>query len=118
MTDPVRCSAIVSDRTSRWPRNYGCSRTMKVMRDGKPYCNQHDPEKVAAKRAAWEAKYQAKERALLQVRDAAEKLATELGIGRPEYSGGYTGGIVLSAEEAQRVIGWLETLRKAQCKNG
>ena len=114
MTDPVRCFELVDDNSSMWPQSHGCSRAMKVLRDGKPYCNQHDPEKVAAKRAAWEAKYQAKEKALLQVRDAAEKLAAELGVGRPEYSNGYTGGIVLSAEEAQRVIGWLETLRKAR----
>ena len=115
MIDPVRCSEEVFDHSSRWPRSYGCSRTMKVMRNDKPYCNQHDPEKVAAKRAAWDAKYQAKEKALLQVRDAAEKLAADLGVGRPEYStNGYTGGIVLTAEEAQRVIGWLETLRKAR----
>lgn len=115
MTDPVRCSELVDDSSSMWPRSHGCSRTMKVTRDGKPYCNQHDPERVAAKRAAWEAKYQAKEKACLQVRDAAEKLVNELGVGRPEYStNGWTGSIVLSAEEAQRVIGWLETLRRAR----
>ena len=114
MTDPVRCSEEVFDHSYRWPRSHGCSRTMKVTRDGKPYCNQHDPEKVAAKRAAREAQYQAQERAKLQVRDAAKKLAADLGVGRPEYSNGWTGGLVLTADEAQRVIGWLEHLRGAR----
>jgi hypothetical protein len=81
---------------------------MKVMRNGKPYCGQHDPERVAAARAVADAKYQAKSAAQEQVRLSAVKLADQLGVGKPDYFGCYTGGIVLTAKEAQRLIARLE----------
>ena len=121
MTDPVRCFELVDDNSSMWPQSHGCSRAMKVTRDGKPYCNQHDPIAINAKWEARRAAAQAEQNTQEQIQKAANSLTTQLGVGRPEFSltrSGYTGGIVLSAEEAQRVIGWLETLRKAQCKNG
>lgn len=94
----------------------GCTRRMKVERNGRPYCGWHDPEKVKAKRAALEAKWQAKSDEQKAIRDAATILTDKLGVGRPEYSflsgnGRYTGSIVLSAEEAQRLIVRLERNR-------
>jgi hypothetical protein len=44
--DPSRCCESVSDG-QRWPHFYQCKRKAAVTRDGKGYCNQHDP--VAAK---------------------------------------------------------------------
>lgn len=93
-----------------------CSRRMKVERNGMPYCGQHDPEKVATKRKVKEARWQAEADAQKAVRDAAAMLTDKLRAGRPEYSflsgkGRYTGSIVLSAEEAQRLIVRLEIAR-------
>lgn len=85
-----------------------CSRKMVVERNGKPYCKQHDPEAVAAKRTKWEQKAQAKQDASTARYESAKRLAAKLGYGRPDYDGvrarEYTGGIVLTAEEAQRLI--------------
>ena len=108
MSDVVYCSEQVYGTAWGGSR---CSRKMKVMRNGKPYCGQHDPEKVTAVRAAAEAKYQAKKAAQEQVRLSAAKLADQLGVGKPDYFGCYTGGIVLTAEEAQRLIARLERMR-------
>lgn len=49
---------------SRWINFYQCSRKATVSRDGKHYCRQHDPERVAEeerkrweyRNAEWEAK--------------------------------------------------------------
>jgi hypothetical protein len=57
-----------------------CSRAGKVERNGKPYCNLHDPVKVAEKRAArdamwraeWAAKYAAQAEAARQKAFAAD----------------------------------------------
>lgn len=85
-----------------------CSRIMKVERNGKPYCGQHDPEKVAARRAKSDATAQEKRDADTQRRMSAQQLVNKLGVGRPHYDSvvthGYTGGVVLSAEEARRLI--------------
>ena len=79
------------------------------MRDGRLWCKQHDPEKIKKRREAQSAKWQAEYDAQEQLRRSAVDLAAELGVGLPEYSaysgrGRYTGGITLSAEEAQRLI--------------
>ena len=114
MDAPKCCKLIYGTGTFNSP---SCSRSGVIQRNGKLWCKQHDPEKVAARRAAQSAKWEAEHEAQNQVRRAAVDLAAELGVGLPEYStysgkGRYTGGITLSAEEARRVIGWLVTLRK------
>lgn len=89
-----------------------CSRRMKVERNGKPYCGQHDPEKVFARRAKSEEAAQEKRDADTQRFRSASRLVDALGVGKPHYDfvvlRGYSGGIVLSAEEAQRLIARLE----------
>jgi len=107
MTERIRCSKRIYG--SRMMRAVTCLRAGIIERNGKLWCKQHDPDNVAAKRKALNAKGQAEHEAQNQVRKAAEKLATELGAGRAEYSalsskGRYTGGIVLTAEEAQSLI--------------
>ena len=95
----VRCCRSISSGDP-WHRSQ-CSRAMKVMRNGKPYCAQHDPEKVAAKDTARNARWEAEWAAQKQARKSAQALADALGAGSPD---GDTGGIVLTAEEAQRLI--------------
>lgn len=60
---PGQCEAQVSDHNSRWPAFYQCSSKPKVERDGHHYCNRHDPEVVAAKEAARNAKWEADSKA-------------------------------------------------------
>lgn len=108
MTDRVRCSRTVFGNGIGFGGSL-CSRTMTIMRDGKPWCSLHDPSAVAAKRVKQETKWKAEREAQEAVREAAIKLATELGVGRPEFStlsgrGRYTGSLVVSAEEARRLI--------------
>ena len=105
MSDVVYCSEQVYGTAWGGSR---CSRKMKVMRNGKPYCGQHDPEKVTAKNTARNAKWEAERAAHKQVRKSAQALANALGAGSPD---GVTGGIVLTAEEAQRLIARLERMR-------
>lgn len=52
------CCVDVRD-SGRWPSFHRCSRKSLVVREGKPYCRQHDPEKMAKKKAARDAKYEA-----------------------------------------------------------
>lgn len=112
MSGVQRCAKQVFNSYSF--RGKSCSRIGCIERNGKWWCAQHDPERVAARQAALHAKWEAERAAQDQVKVSAEQLAKTLGIGLPEYSrinGGYTGRIVLTAEEAKRVIGWLEALR-------
>lgn len=115
MNVTIRCAKMVY--SSGMFHGTMCSRAGTIERDGKLWCKQHDPERVAARRAAQAAKWDAEHQAQREVEAEAMSLAKALGVGRPEYStlsgkGCYTGGIVLTAEEAQRVIGWLEALRR------
>ena len=49
----TKCSATVwRSRGSGWGSTVPCSRNGSVIRDGKHYCKQHDPEAIAAKTAA------------------------------------------------------------------
>ena len=54
----TRCCEMVWDQGG-W-RRYPCTRNATVERDGEPYCGQHDPEKVAARKKARTAIYEAK----------------------------------------------------------
>ena len=63
----AKCSATVwQSRGAGWGSTVPCSRTGSVIRDGKHYCKQHDPEAVEAKRrarsAAWDAEWAEKSR--------------------------------------------------------
>lgn len=84
----------------------------KIERNGKPYRGQHDPEKVAVRRAKSEEVMREKNNASDQRCMVAKQLANKLGVGSPYYDyivlHGYTGGIVLSAQEAQRLIARME----------
>lgn len=89
-----------------------CSRRMVVERNGKPYCKQHDPEQVAVRREWQVDKAKQKYAADQQRRVDAQALVDQLGVGKPHYDAlglkGYTGWIVLSASEVQRLITRLE----------
>ena len=94
-----------------------CSHAMKVMHNDKPYCNKHDPEKVKARRAERDAKWQAKYDEQKRVLADTISLAAALGAGEPEYStlsgkGRYTGSIVLTADEAQQLIERLTKVKR------
>ena len=113
-SETIRCSKMIY--SPGMFRGVQCSHTMKVMRNEKPYCNKHDPEKVQARQDTRSAKWQAEYDAQEQVRASAAALAAALGAGRPEYStlsgkGRYTGSIVLTAEEVQQLIARLTKAR-------
>ena len=113
--ETVRCSKMIY--ASGMFRGVQCSHTMKIMRNNKPFCNKHDPEKVKAKQAERDAKWQTLYDAQKQVQAAAISLTAELGVGTPEYSmlfgkGHYTGGVILSANEAQRLIARLTKAKR------
>ncbi len=114
--ETIRCSKMVYS-PGRF-RGIQCAHSMRVMRNDKPYCSKHDPEKVEAKRAARSAEWQARHDAQEQVRVSTLAIVAELGSGTPEYSialsgkGRYTGGIILTANEAQRLIARLAKVRR------
>lgn len=60
----AQCSEAVLDSTG-WHR-YPCSRKAKVEHEGKGYCTQHDPERVARKRGEQQARWRAEEDARQQ----------------------------------------------------
>src|SRR5262245_35553402 len=107
-----QCSARVpSGRTY-----YACMNRAKVERDGKWYCAIHDPERVKTKQAKWEADFQKRWDQQRADENAAEERARRLGMGRPHFDamgkglGRYTGGVVLTAEEADELIARLAVL--------
>lgn len=59
--DPERCCKRVW-LDSRWPSSRQCSRKWKVERDGKRFCNQHDPVKAKERRDTESAKWAAERR--------------------------------------------------------
>jgi hypothetical protein len=66
-----QCSAKVWSGWSHYP----CSKKAKVNRNGKDYCGIHDPQKVAARNAKQEAKWDAQRR--LNAMQFAVRLARE-----------------------------------------
>lgn len=74
-----KCSERLFDGSGWGMRN--CSRPPTVVRDGKPYCAQHDPERVARLRAEQEAKWAKKaqtEMARRRLEGAAPQLLASL----------------------------------------
>lgn len=84
---------------------YACSRKAKLERDGKSYCTQHDPERVAAKNAEKRARWKTEDAARQKTsrRRAAETYACE--------------GISTEALEAGVVAEMLEALEFANTDN-
>lgn len=89
---------------------YRCSNLAKVQRDGKWYCGIHDPEAIRRKQERRDAKIREREEARDLALSEAQARCHRLGMGHPHYShlgsgaGRYTGGVVLTAEEADRLI--------------
>ena len=86
--------------------SHPCANKGTVERDGKPYCGVHDPQKVAARQARRDASYlDAREEQDAKWK-AADARARALGGGMAFHDGplGYTGGIVLSPEQADALI--------------
>jgi hypothetical protein len=75
MSASQRCSHRVYE--AGWNNYHYCRRNGKVERDGKPYCNQHDPEKVEARRQKREQDWQKEldEEKRTEKRRKAEKIA-------------------------------------------
>lgn len=46
------CSARVSGKGLNFPRPRACQRSASVTRNGKPFCGQHDPSAIAARKDA------------------------------------------------------------------
>ncbi len=82
-----------------------CGRTVP---DGVDFCSSHDPKKVQAREAERRRKFEAEMKADDDREAAAERLCRRLGAGHPDFSsigrGGYTGGIALTAAEAEALI--------------
>lgn len=97
---------------ARWDfTGHPCSLAAKVERDGEWYCTRHDPQRETARRETRQAKWDAEEAAQRDQRDRAYALARRLGVGHPYFHtlrGGYTGGVVLTAEEAQMLVNRME----------
>lgn len=102
-----QCSARV--RTDDWHAKQCEKAATSVAPDGLAYCGQHDPAAVEAKREKRAGKWQKEREASEAAKASAELLAVRLGgRGRPEYAspsphrmGAYTGGLVLTAKEAE-----------------
>lgn len=104
----------MSERCSRSVHNsYGvgfhqCGRAGTVERDGKLWCKTHDPEAIAAKRAAWNEKFDAEKKREADLIAEAERLCARLGVrGRIHYDGviakGYTRAVVIAFGDADRL---------------
>jgi hypothetical protein len=94
-----------------------CLSRGRVLRDGKLYCPTHDPVEgtVAKNRVKPDAEYEAKQKLGNERAAAAKARARKLGLGHPHYAqgygsqlGGWTGGLTLTAEETDLLLGWLE----------
>lgn len=46
------CSARVTGKGLNFPRPHACQRSASVTRNGKPFCGQHDPSAIAARKDA------------------------------------------------------------------
>ena len=103
-----QCSEKVFDGVCRC----FCRIPASVERGGKWYCGTHDPERVAARRAKRNAAYaleREREDSMLRLAEARVKA---LGAGRPAWRSdfGLSGGVTLSAEDADRVIARIRKL--------
>lgn len=88
-----------------------CQNKAKVTRGGKGYCGVHDPDLGAKKRADREAKWAARNHMNDMRLAEAKALAVRIGAGVPSYTNGYTGGLVLTAEEARALADELDKRR-------
>ena len=81
MTDATgRCAKMVPSRDA-WTRPSQCQRNAKVVRDGRGYCRQHDPEAVAERdrkrRVKWDIEW-ARERLVSEGEREAREYIGEL----------------------------------------
>lgn len=114
--DPRRCRAAVAS-DSRAPIFHQCLRKVAVWRsvDGEKgkigFCSQHDPERRAQRDAKAAQARKAAEGEDNRRHTEGQRRAKALGGGSPHYQPGwggqlgrYTGGIVLTAEQADALI--------------
>lgn len=74
----IKCCEPVSGGSAAWSTRPQCHRNATVTRGGKPYCKQHDPENIEAKREARNKTYEerhAKERQAWARSDALREIA-------------------------------------------
>lgn len=101
MTSIIRCEQQLRGPGRLPASTRHCQRLGTIERDGRWYCGQHDPQAASARLAARRlALREAAKDRLAAARDRCAALG-----GRPAYgrSGAATGGIVLSAAEADRL---------------
>ena len=105
MTQSGMCSERVYREGDPW-HSHPCAKKGTVERNGKPYCGVHDPQKVAARQATRNAEYLAARGGQDAKWKAANARALALGGGMAFYDGplDYTGGSVLSPEQADALI--------------
>ncbi len=111
----MKCSKTIYTG-ERWDfTGHPCSRTATVERDGTQYCTQHDPQREVARRETRQQQWNAEEAAQRDTKESASALAARLGAGIPYFHmhRGYTGGVVLTAEEAQILANRMEANHEA-----
>lgn len=114
--DATRCRVAVSDG-GRSPLFHQCTKKAVVWHTGIGYCRQHNPEAVAERRRADASKWERDQQQNAQRQADAEHRAKTLGVGSAHYEnsygsrGGYTGGVILTPEEADQLIEELTRLR-------
>ena len=90
-----------------------CCRRGVIYANGKYYCKQHDPNAVAKRREEREKRFQQEEKRGDDLQRQAKKLLKQLGIkGEIEFSflaKTYTDAIVISFDEAQKLIDRLKS---------
>ena len=96
----MKCAEMVTTYMGSWPTSHDCGAPPKVERDGKWYCNRHDPEKRKAKDAA---KAEAKAERFRPYREAV----AALGCGYvPTFD--KNPSIILNLKEAEALIARLK----------
>ena len=88
MTTPYCCEQVPDG--GAWPRYHRCRNRGVNERDGKRYCNTHDPQKIAAKDAKRQAAFNAEMDARIKkhrLADAAPDLLAACEAALPEIGG-------------------------------
>lgn len=110
---PPRCAGMVfSDRVQHWQ----CTRRGYAEHAGRWYCKQHHPPTVQARTKEADRRYNAEQAAAEERGARARRYVADLGFGTEHWhtpiggstkGSGYTGGIVLTEDEARALVKFL-----------
>lgn len=109
MSDKPGCSKRVFHGTDF--RGSPCLRNGVIKRDGKWFCRQHDPEEVAKRRAAWDAKHNAERNAAQAIDNEAKDIGKALGCSAcadRDYKFNRMRAVVITFDDAYRLIARLK----------